>query len=1368
MAEAIAARVRAAHDVDVAWFTVSERDGTIDPPLPSADALHAAVTKPLAAAAAAASASSPRSPIGIEPPSDATLSAAALIAKGEAAVRLGDHRRANEAFAAARAMQELDRSRSASPPGGSSAAAADESESDASGAAVVAAFAPFVLALLPDGAAHLGVAVDAATATNAHAHDTTVVGSNPGGGVGGVFVNLGDASEAAVARAARRCRDAGVGFVQAALAGDAADARKGTVRAWVASAEGPAVVSAAIAVALAPVCGGRGRRGEARKGGIRRGEDDGEDDGDGEADARRLFSDDFDASAAPTTSTPSLLTVLSETRDPRAACTTRAAVLAELVREQASALAAAESTRRANASASADAARWRETARRAESDANAAASAVAEAESRLREAASSRARDLAAAEAASRTERRRLESLLADAHASARSSAIERDALLARVRSLETTSRDAESRAAAAEARAAAAEDAKGRAEASRAGAVAAAEEAARRVEDEREADKASSDAEIARLRERLESARVASAARLRAEGDVADASRARDAAEAAAAASRRERDDAMRERDAAIRSAEDAERRAGCFLARAEAAEERARDADARLDIRRATESAEAECRAKAIVSTLDRDADALASTLAETRRLRAAADAAERRAASAESSLSDALRRAEDAERDAATLSSRLASVEAEVRSARRSDEEYARVVGGLRRVAAAAESAAREATNAAEETARRAIRRAELADAALAEAEATTRAIVEAAARDADANIREETARREEDARVAAEKMAALERALQRATRDAAKHAARADAARETVAEAVAAVAEDVPPRAGVIVDLTGLDDAVAAVTSERAANAAAKMACARLERATRGARACVVARKPSRRAGKPEKIVVVAAGAMSTMVEWFGARGWSSAVAPGSLAGECLEAERRRRVGVASAGTHRRDETVFSSEPGPGPGSEPGPDEDESRRASPGHLAALLARVTCVRGGKTAPGFAVACGPRRALTVDFAERDGAPPPTIPELVAAHEIARVVQAAYDAADDAERRNVRNDARLTREELKLKLRPRVRSRLEGDDQDSANGHRGGGDAGFEKYDHPTTVASATRRLETLATRRRLVVSRAASVGCLRESRREGAGPTPRDALALAVSAWAAAAAAGDPRCPPMRREDLDAFEEAARARIDADAVAEEKKRERTLTRAMRVRPRERDHAADEARVDAARRAARRVAPRAIAMWFGGGGSGSGSGRGVGEAIDAFVDDDLRAMRRVDLRAERNLADVERALAIAAPFVFGGGEGEGEGDEDERGGEEGGKEGEDPDAVHADAAMTCWAWAASCVATWRARRFIAEHAKPGVFDLEIVDAEARARAAAGDVVTRYARRYARRFFENAKRRRREPGEPGS
>ena len=85
------------------------------PPLPSADALHAAVTKPLAAAAAS---ETPRS-LADRGPSRSAPSAAALIAKGEAAVRLGDHRRANEAFAAARAVQELERSRSASPPGGS-------------------------------------------------------------------------------------------------------------------------------------------------------------------------------------------------------------------------------------------------------------------------------------------------------------------------------------------------------------------------------------------------------------------------------------------------------------------------------------------------------------------------------------------------------------------------------------------------------------------------------------------------------------------------------------------------------------------------------------------------------------------------------------------------------------------------------------------------------------------------------------------------------------------------------------------------------------------------------------------------------------------------------------------------------------------------------------------------------------------------------------------------------------------------------------------------------------------------------------------------------------------------------------------------
>ena len=231
-------------------------------------------------------------------------SAAALIAKGEAAVRLGDHRRANEAFAAARAMQELARSRSASPPGGSRAAGAGADPNPTPPAPPSSPFAPFVLALLPDGAAHLGVAVDAATATNVRARVPPPSSVRTPPAAPASFVNLGDASETAVARAAAICRDAGVGFVQAALAGDATDARNGTVRAWVASAEGPAVVSAAVTVALAPVCGG----GEGND--LRDGEDVREADGE---DVREAAAEDADDSAA--SSTRSSVTVFSGSRD---------------------------------------------------------------------------------------------------------------------------------------------------------------------------------------------------------------------------------------------------------------------------------------------------------------------------------------------------------------------------------------------------------------------------------------------------------------------------------------------------------------------------------------------------------------------------------------------------------------------------------------------------------------------------------------------------------------------------------------------------------------------------------------------------------------------------------------------------------------------------------------------------------------------------------------------------------------------------------------------------------------------------------------------------------------------------------------------
>ena len=47
-------------------------------------------------------------------------------------------------------------------------------------------------------------------------------------------------------------------------------------------------------------------------------------------------------------------------------------------------------------------------------------------------------------------------------------------------------------------------------------------------------------------------------------------------------------------------------------------------------------------------------------------------------------------------------------------------------------------------------------------------------------------------------------------------------------------------------------------------------------------------------------------KKKELAVVAAGAMAPLVRWFGARGWSSKVARGSLAHACLSAAAEARA------------------------------------------------------------------------------------------------------------------------------------------------------------------------------------------------------------------------------------------------------------------------------------------------------------------------------------------------------------------------------------------------------------------------------------------------------------------------------
>ena len=107
---------------------------------------------------------------------------------------------------------------------------------------------------------------------------------------------------------------------------------------------------------------------------------------------------------------------------------------------------------------------------------------------------------------------------------------------------------------------------------------------------------------------------------------------------------------------------------------------------------------------------------------------------------------------------------------------------------------------------------------------------------------------------------------------------------------------------------------------------------------------------------------------------------------------------------------------------------------------------------------------------------------------------------------------------------------------------------------------------------------------------------------------------------------------------------------------------------------------------------------------------------------------------------RAVDanLGPERDLDDVEKALrASSAPLAFALAASL----------ESDSEEVFDADAVVAlRAAHALWLWTASCVALWRARRVVRATARPGVFDVESVEAELRRRRRAASVVGRYWR----------------------
>ena len=195
------------------------------------------------------------------------------------------------------------------------------------------------------------------------------------------------------------------------------------------------------------------------------------------------------------------------------------------------------------------------------------------------------------------------------------------------------------------------------------------------------------------------------------------------------------------------------------------------------------------------------------------------------------------------------------------------------------------------------------------------------------------------------------------------------------------------------------------LAGLDDG--SPSRPRVQSAVARAgACGRLERVVRGARACVVAKKPSRaRAVNRRKRSSWRRGAATQWWSGSAREGWSSAVAPAR--GECLRGGTRR-----FRETPRGAREAFESRPGHA-GRGPRPERPDPRLRDPrlrGHSEAFGAAVLAaddVRSRREAERpFAVAARTASRVAVDLADRGGAP----------------------ADDSRTRRRARNRARRTR----------------------------------------------------------------------------------------------------------------------------------------------------------------------------------------------------------------------------------------------------------------------------------------------------------------------------------------------------
>ena len=224
LARSVANRVNAATGLEPYWFTprpdgrgINPNDASLAPPGDARELAHLLCT-----GAAASRRPAPRtggSPLGSgrTTPTDAGarsrrgsnagMSAAALIAKGEAAVRLGAHDLANDAFAAARAIALAEKERRSPSPSPLNPEGGDDNAVAEAACLAAKNFSPVAVACLDERS--IDAVVDVLTKNvNPATRDT-----NDGTfrTRAGMLVSLGTVSEAVAERCRARCEAANVG-----------------------------------------------------------------------------------------------------------------------------------------------------------------------------------------------------------------------------------------------------------------------------------------------------------------------------------------------------------------------------------------------------------------------------------------------------------------------------------------------------------------------------------------------------------------------------------------------------------------------------------------------------------------------------------------------------------------------------------------------------------------------------------------------------------------------------------------------------------------------------------------------------------------------------------------------------------------------------------------------------------------------------------------------------------------------------------------------------------------------------------------------------------------------------------------------------